>query len=95
MNQKVQTFFPTLNPSSLKDIQGENLHNFKDILLMTYVYHKTTFNFEVRFSTSNALPSPKLFSSLSLIQSNMYYQKKKSIQEILFDIIMYNSYVSL
>ena len=73
MNHKVHTFFLTLNPRSLKDIQGENLYNFKDILLMMYVYYKATFTFEVRFSTSNALPSPKLFSELSLIQSNMYY----------------------
>ena len=73
MNHKVHTFFLTLNPRSLKDIQGENLYNFKDILLMMYVYYKATFTFEVSFSTSNALPSPKLFSELSLIQSNMYY----------------------
>ena len=73
MNHKVHTFFLTLNPRSLKDIQGENLYNFKDILLMMYVYYKATFTFEVCFSTSNALPSPKLFSELSLIQSNMYY----------------------
>ena len=39
--------------------------------------------------------SPKFFSVLSLIQSNMYYQNKKYIPEILFDIIMYNSYISL
>ena len=28
---------------SLKDIQGENLHNLKEILLMVYVYHKAAF----------------------------------------------------
>ena len=60
-----------------------------------YVYHKAAFTFEVSFSTSNALHSPKLFSALSLTESNMYYQKKKCISEILFDIIMYNSYISL
>ena len=37
---------------SLKVIQGENLHNFKEILLMMYVYHKAAFTFEVIFSTS-------------------------------------------
>ena len=37
--------------------------------------------------------SPKFFSALSLIQSNMYYQKKKCIPEILFNLIMYNSYI--
>ena len=34
------------------DIQGENVHNFKEILLTIYVYHKAAFTFEVRFSTS-------------------------------------------
>ena len=95
MNYKVHTFFLTLNPRSSKDIQGESLHNFKEILLVMYVYHKAAFTFEVSFSTSKALRSPKLFSVFSLIQSNMYYQKKKCIPEILFDIIMYNSYISL
>ena len=42
-----------------------------------------------------AMHSPKLFSALSLIQSNMYYQKKKCIPEILLDTIMYSSYISL
>ena len=37
---------------SLKVIQGENLHNFKEILLMMYVYHKAAFSFEVSFSNS-------------------------------------------
>ena len=32
-----------------------------------------------------AMHSPKLFSALSLIQSNMYYQTKKCIPEILLD----------
>ena len=40
---------------------------------MMYVYRKAAFTFEVSFSTSNALHSPKLFSVLSLIQSNMFY----------------------
>ena len=40
MNYKVYTYFVTLNPWSLKDIQGEHLHNFKEIFLMMYVYHK-------------------------------------------------------
>ena len=31
---------------SLKVIQGENLHNFKEILLMVYVYHKAVFTLE-------------------------------------------------
>ena len=52
MNNKVHTFFVYLNPRSLKEIQGENLHNFKEILLMMYVYHKAAFTFEVIFSTS-------------------------------------------
>ena len=52
MNYNVYTFFLSLNPSSLKEIQGENLHNFKEILLMMYVYHKAAFTFEVSFSTS-------------------------------------------
>ena len=34
-----------------------------------------------------------LFSALSLIQSNMYYQKTKCIPEILLDITMYNLYI--
>ena len=38
-----------------------------------------------------AMYSPKLFCALSLIQSNMYYQKKKCTQEILLDKIIYNS----
>ena len=81
---------------SLKDIQGENLHNFKEILLMVYVYHKAAFTLpELSSSSSNALHSPELFCALSLIQSNMYYRKKKFIPEILFDIIMHNSYSSL
>ena len=62
---------------------------------MMYVYHKAAFTFEVNFATSSALHSPKLFIALSLIQSNMYYQKNKCIPEILFNIIMYNSYISL
>ena len=52
MNFKVQTFFLTLNLKSLMDIQGENVHNFKEILLMMYVYHEAAFTFEVIFSTS-------------------------------------------
>ena len=52
MDYKVHTFFLILNPRSLKDIQGENLHNFKEILLRMYVYHKAAFTFEVSFSTS-------------------------------------------
>ena len=52
MNYKVYTFFLSLNPSSLKEIQGENLHNFKKILLMMYVYHKAAFTFEVSLSAS-------------------------------------------
>ena len=40
---------------------------------MMYVYHKAAFTFEVGFSTSNALHSPKLFSALSLLQPNVYY----------------------
>ena len=52
MSYKVHAFFLTLNPRSWKDIQRENLHNFKEILLMMYVYHKAAFTFEVSFSTS-------------------------------------------
>ena len=51
MNKKVQYFFLSLNPRSLNEIQGENLHNFK-ILLVMHVYRKTAFTFEVSFSTS-------------------------------------------
>ena len=50
-SQKWITRFTHLNPMSLKVIQGENLHNFKEILLMMYVYHKAAFTFEERFST--------------------------------------------
>ena len=49
MNYKVHTFFLTLNPRDLKDIQGKNLHNFKEI---THDVYKAAFNFEVSFSTS-------------------------------------------
>ena len=49
----------------------------------------------VSINPKRAMQSPKLFSALSLIQSNMYYQTKKCIQEILLDIIMYNPYISL
>ena len=49
----------------------------------------------VSINHNRAMHSPKLFSALSLIQSNMYYQTKKCIPEILLDIIMYNSYISL
>ena len=52
MNYNVHTFFLTPNAKCLKDIQGENLHNFKEILLMIYVYHKAAFTFEVCFFTS-------------------------------------------
>ena len=34
------------------EIQGENLDNFKEILLMMYVYYKAACTFEVIFSTS-------------------------------------------
>ena len=37
--------------------------------------------------------STKLFSALSLIQSNMYYQTRKCNPEILLDIMIYNSYI--
>ena len=77
MNYKVHTFFLTLNPRSLKNIQGKNLYNLKEVLLMMNFYYKAAFTFEVSFFTSNALHSLKLFSALSLIQSNIYYQKKK------------------
>ena len=49
----------------------------------------------VSINYNRPMHSPKLFSALSLIQSNMYYQRKKYILEILLDIIMYNSYISL
>ena len=35
-----------------KEILGENLHNFKEILFMMYVYHKAAFSFEVSSSNS-------------------------------------------
>ena len=40
-----------------------------------------------------AIHSPMLFSALSLIQSNMYYQKTKCFPEILLDIAMCNLYM--
>ena len=46
MNYKVHTFFLDLNSRDLKDLKGENLHNFKEILLMMYVYIKASFTFE-------------------------------------------------
>ena len=52
MNDKVQSFFVSLNPRSVKETQGENLHNFKDILLMMYAYQKAAFSFEVSYSNS-------------------------------------------
>ena len=36
---------------SLKEIHGENLHNFNESLIMMYVYHKAAFTFDVSFST--------------------------------------------
>ena len=51
MNYRVHTFFLSLNSRSFEEIQAENLHNFKYILLIIYVYHKATINFEVSFST--------------------------------------------
>ena len=51
MNYRVHIFFLGLNSRILKEIQGENLHSFKEILLMMYVYHKAAFNFEVSFPT--------------------------------------------
>ena len=39
------------NSVSFKEIWGENLHNFKEILLVMYVYHKVVFTFELSFST--------------------------------------------
>ena len=42
-----------------------------------------------------AIHSPKLFSAISLIHSNMYCQKKKCNPEILLNIIMHSSYISL
>ena len=49
---KSSHIFLTLNTRSLKNIQAEDLHNFKEILLVMYVYHKPPFTFEVSFSTS-------------------------------------------
>ena len=49
----------------------------------------------VSINHKRAMHSPKLFSALPLIQSNTYYETKKCIPEILLDIIMYNSYISL
>ena len=51
MNYRVHTFFLSLNARSFKEIQGENLHNFKELLPMMYVYHKAAFTFEVSFCT--------------------------------------------
>ena len=51
MNFKIHTFFLRPNSTSLKEIQGEHLHNFKEILLMMFVCHKAAFTLEVRFST--------------------------------------------
>ena len=47
----------------------------------------------VSINHNRTMHPPKLFSALSLIQSNMHYQTKKCIPEILLDII--NSYISL
>ena len=44
------THFLSLNTRSFKEIHGENLQNFKEILLMMYDYHKAAFTFEVSFS---------------------------------------------
>ena len=44
-------FNTSLNSRNFKEIWGENLHSFKEILLMMYVYHKAAFTFEVSFST--------------------------------------------
>ena len=49
---RLYTIFLSLNPKSLKEIQEENEHNFKEILLkIMYVYHNAVFTFEVIFST--------------------------------------------
>ena len=44
--------FPKSKSKEFKEIQGGNLHNFKDTLLTMYVYHKAAFTFEVNVSTS-------------------------------------------
>ena len=56
LNYKVHTFFRSLNPRSLKEIQGENLHNFKEILLMMYVYHKGAFTLKQVSLLPNMMP---------------------------------------
>ena len=45
MNYRDHTFFLYLKSGSFKEIQVENLHNFKEILLMMYVHHKAAFTF--------------------------------------------------
>ena len=48
--------FSKSNSMSFKEIHGENLHNFTEILFMIYVYHCAAFTFEVSFSTPNMMP---------------------------------------
>ena len=50
-SQGLHIFNTNLNSSSFKEIQGENLHTSKEILLMMYAYHKAAFTFEVSLST--------------------------------------------
>ena len=57
-----------------------------------FIQKKTTVEQQIvnnRFNQPQcAMHCPKLCSALSLIQSNMYYQKKKCILEILLDMIL-------
>ena len=71
-------------------------HIFPAILKTVYS-HKSNSNKQLTVSIdyNGTMHSPKLFSALSLIQSNMDYQKKECFPEILLDVIMYNSYISL
>ena len=55
MSYRVHIFSLNVNSRSIKEIQGENLNNYK-ILFMMYVYHRVAFTFEVSFSTPIMMP---------------------------------------
>ena len=74
-------FFEHIFPAILKTVHSDKSNGNKELT--------------VSINHNRAMHSLKLFSALSLNQSNRYYQTKKRIPEILLDIIMYNSYISL
>ena len=73
---RLYTFFLSLNPKSLNEIQGEN---FKEILLRMCVDHKAAFTSEVSFST------PKYDARW------MYFTFKYSLMDIAGSIHLHNS----